>query len=502
MGPLARIHTLSPVSTGKRNGLILGAMVAAGAAIRFATLDVQSFWYDEAISVDLISRDLRGLLSGIPETESTPPLYYLLAWLWTNVFGTGEVGVRSLSAVLGTATIPVAYVIGRELVSERTGLVLAALAAVNPMLVWYSQEARSYALLVLLAALSFLWFARALREPTARALGLWSLFSVLAIGSHYFAALIVLPEAVWLLVSARRSGTASRALAAMAPIAATGLALAPLAIAQNDGRASFIAEEGSLHFRVLRIPKQYLLGFEAPYEVVALAVAVMLALVGVVLLLVRGERDERRGARPGAIVGLSAIAAGVVLSAVGDDYLNTRNVLTAWIPLVLVVAAGFGARRAGAAGLATAAALAAVSLTATVSVAAEPLFQREDWRGVAEAMGPATVPRAVVTSGGALASLDPYLPGLRELPPEPTPVVEVVAFVLPLRETDDYQPIEPPRPPTPMLPSFQPVERVDAETFTLIRYRAPEPVIIIPESVLGTRLDPRSVSVLYQPAAR
>jgi uncharacterized membrane protein len=66
-----------------------------GAALRFATLDVQSLWYDEAVTAQLLRMDLSGLLHAIGDSESSPPLYYVLAWLWTHVFGTGEVGLRS-----------------------------------------------------------------------------------------------------------------------------------------------------------------------------------------------------------------------------------------------------------------------------------------------------------------------------------------------------------------------------------------------------------------------
>ena len=82
--------------------------------------------------------------------------------------------MRSLSALFGAATVPLAYCIGAELSSRRAGLITAALVAVNPMLIWYSQEARSYALLVFFCAASLLFFARALRTrsgPRPGALG-------------------------------------------------------------------------------------------------------------------------------------------------------------------------------------------------------------------------------------------------------------------------------------------------------------------------------------------
>ena len=145
---------------------LLAGIVIVGAAIRFSTLDQQSFWLDEATTWGIVSHGLGHVLSTVPKTESTPPLYYVLVWLWAQVFGTGEVGLRSFSALCGTLTIPVMWAVGRRLASERIGLVAALVTAVNPLLFWYSQEARTYALLVLLSALSLLAFLRALEQPS------------------------------------------------------------------------------------------------------------------------------------------------------------------------------------------------------------------------------------------------------------------------------------------------------------------------------------------------
>ena len=169
-----------------------------GAAIRFSTLDQQSFWLDEATTWGIVSHGLGHVLSTVPKTESTPPLYYVLVWLWAQVFGTGEVGLRSFSALCGTMTIPVMWAVGRRLASERIGLVAALVTAVNPLLFWYSQESRTYALLVLLSALSLWAFLRALEQPSRGRLLAWGSICALTILAHYFGAFIVAGEAVWL----------------------------------------------------------------------------------------------------------------------------------------------------------------------------------------------------------------------------------------------------------------------------------------------------------------
>ena len=92
------------------------------------------------------------MLGLIPQTESTPPLYYCVAWVWARVFGYGEAALRSLSALAGVLPCRSRTAPARKLVSRRAGLIAAALAACNPLLIWYSQEARSYELLVLLTS--------------------------------------------------------------------------------------------------------------------------------------------------------------------------------------------------------------------------------------------------------------------------------------------------------------------------------------------------------------
>src|SRR3954465_13004406 len=169
---------------------LLAGITLAGALLRFATLDVQSYWLDEVATVNILRHGFGDMLSAVSAGESTPPLYYIVAWVWSKLFGTGEVGLRSLSALLGTLTIPLVYVLGRELVGRRTGLVAAALCAFNPLLVWYSQEARSYALMILLSGLTLIALIRVLDEPSGRRYALWALAAVAAVCTHYYASFL------------------------------------------------------------------------------------------------------------------------------------------------------------------------------------------------------------------------------------------------------------------------------------------------------------------------
>src|SRR5690242_5964496 len=99
--------------------LLLALITAAGAVLRFATLSTQSFWLDEAIAINSARLDIGGMIDSLARTEGNPPLYFLLLDGWMRLFGTSEAAVRSLSAVIGTATILLGYEIGRRLATVR-----------------------------------------------------------------------------------------------------------------------------------------------------------------------------------------------------------------------------------------------------------------------------------------------------------------------------------------------------------------------------------------------
>src|SRR5438270_655352 len=180
-----------------RGRLLVGGTLVLAVLLRFPMLGAKSFWGDEVSTLFLIRRGFDGLLAGVARLESTPPLYYTLAKLWDAVAGNGEVGLRSLPAALGVGAVAVSYLAARELVSPRAAVMTAALMAVNPMLIWYSGDARSYSLAVLLAAVGLLFFARAL-NGRPRAVGWWALAERrgVALAAAVGAAAVALPAAL------------------------------------------------------------------------------------------------------------------------------------------------------------------------------------------------------------------------------------------------------------------------------------------------------------------
>jgi hypothetical protein len=472
----------------RRDLQALAGVTAVAAALRFATLDVQSYWFDEAVTAGLLKLGFFDMLGEIPDSESTPPLYYVLAWVWAKLFGTGEVGLRSLSALAGTATVPVAYLIAAEVANRRVGLMAAALVAVNPFLVWYSQEARAYALLVLLAALAVLFLVRALRGER-NATVWWAVTSALALATHYFAVFVVAPAALWLLW--RR-----RAAAPAAAVGAVGVALLPLAVDQASNRGAEFIEGSPLLTRIGQVPKQFLIGFDAPAEVAAGVLAGALVLAAFLNLARHRPRSDLAPLAPVAGVAAFGVGVPIALAIAGVDFLIARNLIAALVPALVVAAAGFALTREA---LVPGALLCALSAAIVIAVAAEPEYQRDDWRGAAEAAGPAREPRAlVVTPIGGCVPLQLYLPGTRLIGPNGAMVTEVVLLGLPQERAG--QDADPPRvgrePPYPM--HMREVERVEEPTFTMVRYRANRPILVHLGPLQVTALGGTPPSVLVQ----
>ncbi len=84
----------------------MAALTILAAVLRLQRLGYQGFWYDEGHTVLLVHASPIRMLRSLPYSESTPPLYYILAWIWAHVFGYGEAALRSLSALAGIATVP------------------------------------------------------------------------------------------------------------------------------------------------------------------------------------------------------------------------------------------------------------------------------------------------------------------------------------------------------------------------------------------------------------
>ena len=155
----------------------MAGITAVGFILRVWEIGAKGLWLDEAFSVWLGWKPLGELLSWLVNIDQHPPLYYTLLHFWIKIAGDNPDNVRMLSAILGTLTIPVMFLLGRRLIGTTVGLLAALILALSPFHVRFAQETRMYTTLTLNASLALLALsylltdARSATMPMGRQLG-------------------------------------------------------------------------------------------------------------------------------------------------------------------------------------------------------------------------------------------------------------------------------------------------------------------------------------------
>lgn len=173
-------HNKKPVSAVHPRWIIIG-LTFIGALLRGFNLDTNSLWLDEAATSFFSTPGILKIWESTVAGEFNPPLFYVLEHFMIGTFGNTELILRVLPAIFGTLAIPVFYHIGKEFKDEFTGILMAVMCTVSPFLIWYSQEARAYTLLLLLIAWTTYFFFRALRTDN-----LWDWIPFAVIGAIAF----------------------------------------------------------------------------------------------------------------------------------------------------------------------------------------------------------------------------------------------------------------------------------------------------------------------------
>ncbi len=240
--PTSELTTATATPSGRRQvWLALLAILAVAAALRTWQLDRYGLWWDEGNNAYLAHAGLARVVEMSRLTNDTnPPAHRLVLGLWLGLLGDGVWQIRLLSAVCGLGTVALAYYWGRRLGGPAAGLFAAGLMALAPMAVYYDREAKGYPWVALWGWTALTLLDRALlsgdRRPRGRrAVALWggyALATALALGAHYYAALLILAQGLWLAgwLAVTRPGWRAawrRAAPWAAALASAGALLAP-----------------------------------------------------------------------------------------------------------------------------------------------------------------------------------------------------------------------------------------------------------------------------------
>ena len=179
----------------------LAGIVGVATVLRAVQLGHDSLWVDEAFSARIAGSGWGSLFDQATSADPNPPLYYVILHLWIGLFGDSELALRSLSAVVGVLLVFVVYMVGRKLGGSGVGLAAALLAAVSEFFVHYSQEARVYSLLALLAVASYYFFVRLLDGASAGAIAGYVLATTALIYAHTYGLFVVAAQIAFALLA-------------------------------------------------------------------------------------------------------------------------------------------------------------------------------------------------------------------------------------------------------------------------------------------------------------
>jgi uncharacterized membrane protein len=284
---------------------IVALLTILGLGIRLIV--VRGFWLDEATSGFDSRLSYTGMIHQLLH-DNHPPLDYTVLWLVAHSIGSTQTDLRLPSILFGTLTIPMLYLAGRALYHEWVGVLAAAFGTFGALAVWYAQEARMYALFMLLATVTIWAVARILADGQRRHWVIWAGAGAAMIWTQWFATLAVGTEVLilaWVLLRGderRRSLTRlAVATASVAAVCAPGVPLLLVQFHNNQANGLGFGSHGSANTTGSFSPYGFFnngvwsfFGYHSDAVIATLVAIWPLGILGVVLVLGRGRSRSNR----------------------------------------------------------------------------------------------------------------------------------------------------------------------------------------------------------------
>jgi len=358
--------------------VILALLTILGAWLRLSHLGTKSLWMDEGATVALARASWRHFAWVWWHGEaSLQTIYFLLMRGWVHG-GLSEIWLRLPSALFGTASIPLLYPLARKFMPVSAALAAAALLTFSPTHVYYSQEARSYALAILLVLLSTYFFVLAVQGGRTRDWALWPAFGIAAFYTHDFTALVLVAQAASLCFKSSSVHLRRFLVCSCTVFLATIPGLTYV----------FRASPENLHF--IWMPRAdakeiWHLAMFFGGSGAKVAIALVLWIGGVVAIIRHRRAAEPNAFWRGMLIVLWAVLPALILGLISlrEPMFLQRYMVFSLPAAILLAALGMGVLHKGKTGLLLVIALCAMSLPTIAKQYRKP---REDWRGAASAV--------------------------------------------------------------------------------------------------------------------
>lgn len=327
--------------------IVAGTVVVMLAALVLRFWTRSDLWLDEALTVNIARLPVHEIPSFL-RRDGAPPLFYVMLHYWMGWFGTSDVAVRSLSGVIGVATVPLAWLAGNRLGGRKVGWGAMLLVATSPFATRYDTETRMYSLVVLLTVLGFLAVDRALVRPRPGTLVAVGAVAGLLLYTHYWSLYLIGTTMLWLAWEAWRGRPEWRKGARSALVAGvvgclTFLPWLPTFLFQSKHTGTPWATPANFAAMVNAV-SSFAGGSTSQGRALAL---IFFALAGLGLFGVATNRRHidldirtRPLGRPLALVVLGTLGAAITGGFLTNSAFDARYASVVFIPLILMVSIG------------------------------------------------------------------------------------------------------------------------------------------------------------------
>jgi len=403
--------------------VLLFLFVAVAAFVPFVGLGSQSFWLDEFLSAQAAAEPAAVILT---RADGEAPLYPLLLHGLVRLGLGSDWWLRAPSALAAALAVPALLVVGRQIDDRRVTVIAALLLAVHPFALWHAQEARAYAIMMLLALVTTGLFLRLLdgRGGSSTAV-LYAVASWIGIGVHYYFVFVIAAQGVVAIVDAMERPASRPRWIAVGVLTAVAIGLwVPLVAADFVGQSHV---DGQVTFSWLALPHAlvtYVGGFSfgpplrvlhpatrqhvAAWAVVRPYLASTVLAMGLMttLVVVGLARPIDRRRLLVVLLAIVPVLGPWLCSAFGVGF-RPRYTLPALPFVLLLVAGGLRGRRRHLA-LVLLPLLGAVEVVASAQMVALP-YAREDARGAGAFITAARIDGLVIAVGEGAEPIQRYV---------------------------------------------------------------------------------------------
>jgi hypothetical protein len=186
----------------RRRWFELGVAACALAVGSFLLVQLQAWppHEDETLALFVGRESITGVLDTVLDQRGGAPLHFVLAWIVAHTNG-GLVGLRLLSAIFATASVPVIALLGSRLAGRRTALAATVLVSASWMLLFHGVYGRMYSLFLFTSAVSFLALLNASEKRTKRAWALWAVAVLFCVAAHPYGAIVLAVQGVYVVLT-------------------------------------------------------------------------------------------------------------------------------------------------------------------------------------------------------------------------------------------------------------------------------------------------------------